>query len=431
MHYKQCLLSALALAFTLNTSATKASGLITRRADFSDRRPITDDERAQREKDNESSVEHIPRRQVNTTDKRDLNESERPAPDAIRTTQPDKSGRSDAPNGDELVKAGRSSDDTPTMTGWQDDTSETAPTPSSRPPPAATPPLRLRLAAGAGQLSGDSTFQIGGKSVYADGSVEHIHFPLSELEFPLDVTMGTIMAAADIGKNLTLRAQLSKNLTSDPGKTKDSDWGIWHLSGVPGFGPQSLDIYSESDTDLDALMLDANVSYVVLREGNLLVSIAVGYLYQQFDFELSNVRQEYPSTSFLFSPDYVPGKVSQYEVTYSIPYIQGILQFHISELATLEAGLGYSPIARAEDDGNWLLRARTFQSRTDGDALLAHLTLSVDLKSGWFLAVSVERTRIETDGTTKQYDFGDLLGELDKTIESDQTQYSLLVGRVF
>ncbi len=99
----------------------------------------------------------------------------------------------------------------------------------------------VRLSGGIGILRGDSTFQIGGNVVLADGVRGTIHFPLSELEFPLDVVIGSIEASVDFADRWTFRGGLSKNVTSDAGKTKDSDWGILNLAGVPGFGPRSLE----------------------------------------------------------------------------------------------------------------------------------------------------------------------------------------------
>jgi hypothetical protein len=49
------------------------------------------------------------------------------------------------------------------------------------------------VSVGTGYLTGDTQYQIGGRTIHADGAYE-FHFPLSELKFPLDAFMvkGTV-----------------------------------------------------------------------------------------------------------------------------------------------------------------------------------------------------------------------------------------------
>lgn len=296
---------------------------------------------------------------------------------------------------------------------------------AARPAGALGPERRgLRLSAGVGMLSGESTFDIGGKFVGADGSTAIIHFPLSRLEYPLDVVIGSVKGACDIGERWTISASVSKNLASDAGKAKDSDWGIF-------FGPNSLDIYSESDADLDALMFNAGIRYILAQGDRWSLSGALGYLHQQYDYEKSNLLQEYPSLRRYIAPDYVEGKVAEYEVVYSVPYVQAIGRLRLSQSVTMEAGLGYSPFARARDEGHWILREKTFSGRSDGDALFVSFKARLDLGEHWFMLASLENTTIDTTGTQDQHLEGRYLGRIDNKIKNDQSQAMVSVGRLF
>lgn len=76
---------------------------------------------------------------------------------------------------------------------------------------------------------------------------------------------------------------------------------------LPGYGMGDTISYSESDTDMDALLLDIN--------GRLTIS-TLGYRYQNLSFELSNLKQSSP----VFGDAVVSGKVATYVITYKIPY---------------------------------------------------------------------------------------------------------------
>ncbi|MBU1163723.1 MAG: omptin family outer membrane protease, partial [Proteobacteria bacterium] len=214
---------------------------------------------------------------------------------------------------------------------------------------------KFDLTLGHGMLRGDSTYQIGGTVDTPSGSSE-IHFPLSELEFPLDVYMVSLGGSLEFAEKWKLNANVKKNITSDAGKMKDSDWGVFFDD------PNSLDIYSESDADLEALITDINLRYRFYKKSNWSFIAGLGYLRQNFDYEVSNLDQWYPSLNDYYGydigHDYVSGKVLEYEVTYSIPYMEIGTQFKIKDKFSVEASLGYSPIVNVTDEDNHILRSK-------------------------------------------------------------------------
>ncbi len=289
----------------------------------------------------------------------------------------------------------------------------------------APAPEGLRIAVGVGLMSGETTFDIGGNVALADGTVERLRFPLSKLEYPLDVTMASIAATYDFADRWQVLGSLGKNLTSDSGKTKDSDWGIF-------FSPNSLDIYSESDTEMDAMLLDFGLRYRLRQTRRGSLKVGVGYAWQQFDAKVSNLVQTYPSLVWAGArPDIVDGPVSEYDVTYSMPYLEVAASYRLKENLTIDTRLGYSPSVSAEDNGNWLLRDKTLKGDCDGDATFFSLQGRMDFDNQWFAALRLEMNTISTDGKQKQYFHGEYFGEIDQKIESEQQQFMVMIGKVF
>ena len=133
-------------------------------------------------------------------------------------------------------------------------------------------------------LSGDTTYQIGGSYVTPSGSGTH-HFPISKLEFPLDIWMISVEESKEFAnKNLKVRVGAKKKYTRDAGKMEDSDW-------LTAANPSQLDVYSQSDAFLDALILDIHVSYRFFERPHWSLIAGVGYSYQNFDYECKLNRQ--------------------------------------------------------------------------------------------------------------------------------------------
>lgn len=291
---------------------------------------------------------------------------------------------------------------------------------------AERPKFDLKL--GLGMLSGDTTYQIGGRFDTPSGSGK-IHFPLSELEFPLDVSMLLVEGGVEFAEKWKVIASVKKNITSDAGKMKDSDWGVLFDD------PNSLDIYSESDADLEALTTDINLRYRFYKKSNWSFIAGLGYLRQNFDYEISKLDQWYPSLNDYYGydigHDYVSGMTLKYEVTYSIPYMEIGTQLKIKDKFCVEVSLGYSPIVNVTDEDIHILRSMVLEGDCDGDAILLSLEGRYDFLTHWFLTLQLNYMTIDTDGEQKQYTDGEWTATIDQEIESEQIFTALAVGYAF
>lgn len=281
---------------------------------------------------------------------------------------------------------------------------------------------RLQLTLGAEKWEGDTTYQIGG-TVSTPSTAYEMHFPISELEFPLDVYMISLSGSIEITKKLFLSAKAKKNITDDAGKMKDSDW-------ITLSNPDQLDIYSESDTELDALIIDINLQYRFFEKSGWSFNAGVGYLYQKFDYECSLIRQWSPSG--LSGYDYTgTGEVGlTYEVRYSIPYTEIGAQFKIKDFS-VETTLGYSPFVNAKDEDHHILRSKVNKGDCDGDAIFFSLKGQYDFLKNWFLTLGFEFMKIETEGESDAYFYGVYDHTIDEEIFSEQKVIAFTVGYVF
>jgi len=283
---------------------------------------------------------------------------------------------------------------------------------------------KVNLTLGIDKASGDTTYQIGGTIDLAGGESEEIHFPLSQLEFPLDVYMVSVGGSIEFAEKWKVNVGVKKNITSDAGKMKDSDWGIYWLEGYPWGEQDTLDIYSESDADLDALMMDINLRYRFYERSDWSFAAGVGYIRQNFDYEVSNLDQWYPSSNYYFGydwpHDHVSGKIITYEARYSIPYVEIATGSKLKDKFHVEASLGYSPMVNVTDEDNHILRDRVTKGDCDGDAILFSLKGHYEFRKPWFLTIQVGYMSIDTDGKETQYLEGELYCTIDKKIKSQQ-----------
>jgi len=310
---------------------------------------------------------------------------------------------------------------------------------------------KFDIAIGGGSFDGHTTYQIGGRvdMDYPDGTSEsyNSHFPISELEFPLDVYIGSIKGSIEFARTWKLSLCGKGNIfpknifPNDAGKMKDSDWLV----------ADSLDIYSKSDAELDALIIDINVRYT-LYEGyhrdtpwntpgathsNIKWSYFVGggYIYENFDYEMTDLDQWYPSSPST-PHDYVSGLALKYEVTYDIPYLEIGTQFNFNDRFLIEMSLGGSLIVHVEDVDNHVLRSLV--AKTDygwgGEALLYSVEGRYNFTKSCFLTLGFDYKTINAEGrskTVEETEEGTFNHTIDQEIESEQMSGSLMVGLTF
>lgn len=284
------------------------------------------------------------------------------------------------------------------------------------------------VTAGIGKLSGDTTYRIGYPVHWVNFGTDEGYFPFSELKFPLDVYIGSVEGSIGFAEKWKVSLGVKKNITDDAGDMEDSDW-------ITESDPGRLDVYSTSETDLDALILDINLQYKYYQTSNWSNFVGLGYLRQNFDFECRIKRQYSPSG--LPGYDYVgDGSVGiKYEITYNIPYIEVGAQYKFTDKISLDASLGYSPIVTVEDEDQHLLRNKVNKGDLDGDAFLFWVEGRYDIFKNWFLTLGIDYVKIETDKGDMVATFEGVDSIYNHTVteevESEQTSVMFRVGYAF
>lgn len=277
----------------------------------------------------------------------------------------------------------------------------------------------VAFSAGPGIMKGHTTYRIGGHFKTPEGSGETI-FPYSELEFPLDVWYGSFGAKIELNEKIIIEGKVKKGDSKNARKMKDSDWGVWYNEINDWPYPDSLDVYSESTAEADALTVDLSAKYFFnprpYKKATFSFFIGGKYTFQEFEFVTSDLVQWYPSMNIFGSTEgskHVAGKVLEYEVTQEIlSLITGAQIVSASDFG-LDLMVGYSPFAKAKDEDRHLLRSLVSHAQCKGDAFLLSVSGYRKISARCSLDLSYDYLTIDTDGKEKQY----LEGQYAVTIE--------------
>lgn len=295
---------------------------------------------------------------------------------------------------------------------------------------------------GGGYLYGSTQYQIGGHYIDADGTSDDLHFPISELRFPLD----TYVIKGQVDLSLFEKWGVIFNLETNPadgtGQMEDSDWGVWD-----GSAANSLDIYSESNSDLSMLAFEGKLTYQIYQGyyGQNTLSaekanpgiiftyhVGLGYKYQKFDFDIYDVEESYPSTPAV--PDsYTDGLAMIYEAEFQIPYLELGMEMALRDKFALGLNVAYAPYIAFQDKDQHLLRSKvnTSDHGWDGDALMVHLDMRYSFYRNWYLQADIDATKIESNGKSKSYLFGVYDHTIDHEVFSHQFNTYLMLGYSF
>ena len=301
--------------------------------------------------------------------------------------------------------------------------------------------VRFEAAAGVTALRGDATYAIGVAFSTPEGG-GLLNDPVSELAFPLDATLATLAASAEAPLTrgtLVVSGEFSRTVTDASGTLVDRDWTSLEQPGL-------VTIFSEADVALEASIVDLRArwrfleldgpAFGVTREGRgAWAAVGAGYLWEHFTFAGSNVRQRSADPALTGTR---AGPVLDYEALYRIPYAElaaGVGFGSPSGAAVaLEARLGASPWAQADDVDDHLLRAKRAEGSCTGTALLAGVRARLDA-GRFFLLGSLTRVAIDTEGTQVQERYADTtegpagpIGTIEQTITSAQTRWDLAAG---
>lgn len=281
------------------------------------------------------------------------------------------------------------------------------------------------LSVGIEGMAGETTYQIGGNIVLSDGTSGAIHFPLSELEWPLDFWLGRIDAGVNIGDSWRINGVVKKNISDPDGNMIDKDW--FSNSG-------QLDVYSESNiSDFDAVIFDIDVEWAFLQRETWSLFAGIGYQYQNFDFDAQLIHQYSPSglQGYEYYGDGTVGIT--YEITYNMPYLLIGGDVDLSDSFTLAGSFSYAPWVEAEDEDHHLARnpPKVSTGDMDGDAFMLDLSAQYNITQSWFLVAGFHYTKIDVDGDQSQTAGGLPLGTIEESSESTQTSGYFKAGFAF
>ena len=288
-----------------------------------------------------------------------------------------------------------------------------------------------------GYMKGMTLYHISSYDTTGSGVESELEFPLNTLLFGLEGSYRSSAESERSGFQFDYRWLTS--LGGGSGKMKDSDWLTddidVFLVGSPNPG---LDIYSESDADLKAMIIDLRLSYGAWATEEWNVGPLVGLLYEKFSYDISNVNQ----VGFgPYAPGYTEsasGLVLTYEVTYTIPFLGIRAALHSTSSFDALLDLGYSPWATAEDKDDHLLRGKLSEGSTDGSVFIATLTADWEIQGADHILIRGQYLNIDTTGTQTQRWYrdevtstgtipaGTTISGIDNRIDSEQK--SLLIA---
>ena len=287
--------------------------------------------------------------------------------------------------------------------------------------PAVAGPIQTDLELGVEWLAGETRYQVGDRVATPSGLRDY-HFPLSELEFPLDSYLVSMELSVTLRDRLlvTLNGKMNPAGT-DPGTVEDSDWL------TPGSTP---DIYSTSDAELDTQIWSARIAYRFFPQKRYSFRAGLGYLYQDFEFEVGDTYQV--SRVSGFPTGFFAGDTLFYDITYEIPYFELGARWKATERLSLELSLGYSPWAEARDEDQHLRTGQISYGECDGSAELGSAEIRYLFTDHWSASLRANYCRIDTEGRSTTYDTGgDWEYTIDQEIESEQTSARISLGYHF
>ncbi len=243
-----------------------------------------------------------------------------------------------------------------------------------------------------GYIKGDSTYHIN-----FDGGA-------SELEFPLDTVLvgfkGGILYMRN-GEDPEIYPEwVSLNISwmtsaSHTGKMKDSDW-------IDGDGHPGKDIYSESSTDLNAVLFDINFVYNFWRHKNFVLGLVGGYRHYTYNYEVFDTNQVGYGPYHPAYTGYVPGDTLSYSVKYKLPYMGIKARLSFNNKLILSFLGGYSPEAKATDRDDHLLRAKLSIAKCTGEGYFLHFDSKFHMAPYVFINLGGDYTKIATTGIQHQ-----------------------------
>jgi len=303
----------------------------------------------------------------------------------------------------------------------------------------------FKVEAGMDYLLGYTQYGIGWNFYDTAGTQYSIGYKISQLKFPLN-SLG-IYANADMTLFDLFRLSLhfDKNLTAAPGKMEDSDWGYWYLLGNSWADSSTLDVFSQSDANLNRFSLEGSFHYILPLESAFSISFGVGFIYQHLYFEVSNLDQWYPSYEQYaahLDPSYAnhyyqSGLVGTYKIDYFIPLAEARVEVKTGDLISIGLLAGFGPIFASDSDDH-VLRSRLSTSNSFGLGTRCSLWCRFNFTSWLYAGVNARFLYLHAEGKQVQFQYNDTsegpagpLGSVDEKIDSLQFSAGAHVGVSF
>jgi hypothetical protein len=263
---------------------------------------------------------------------------------------------------------------------------------------------------GEGLISGNVTYQIGGQvtSPQPGGSSSN-PFPISKLQWPLNVTVLTLGALIPVAANTEIGAEFSKNVTSYSGKMQDSDYDY------DTAGNASLGTYSQNDADVQTITADIDLRYwmtattmdfgaEVASNYTARMGIGGGELYQKFNWTASNLNQTDIDQGGVVETQ--SGLIGTYSAVTSMPYLEVLGKIEKPNVMSLLLRFGYSPFASVNDWDDHLLRQISATSSLYGSAYKVSFQGTYDFAPNWFLSGKYDLVYFDLTGTESDLVYG-------------------------
>lgn len=258
----------------------------------------------------------------------------------------------------------------------------------------------ISLWTGWGFMRGDVTYRIGGQ-VVQNGVSTTQPFPISELKWPVNIPLAVIGADGTLGGRCSFYGQFMQNSNSYfAGKMQDSDW--LYTTDVPElYLPDYRTIYSESDARVTAIKGEGGIRFWSEDRSHMLAAhplfgAGVGFLYQSFKWNVSDVDQWYPQDPSA-AHVVVGGLVGTYSAVIQVPYAE-IISAYQDEGYQFSASLGFSPAAHVSDEDYHLLRSKHSQAEMNGNAIKASAECRYDVMKHVFLMAKADFLSLSADG---------------------------------
>jgi hypothetical protein len=201
-------------------------------------------------------------------------------------------------------------------------------------------------------------------------------------------------ARLTIRNRINLEAVLSTNV-SDPGDPmQDSDWGQY------GHNPETLTTFSESDAALDSFTLDTGGAYrlrvMSKPRAHLFVLFGGGVVYQDIDWEASNLDQWYPAEPW-WPHDRVDGLVGTYSAEIVMPFFDTGLRLEKKKF-DFEATLHVTPYLSIEARDDHVLRSLLSEIDASGSGFRLIADVEFGLTARLFGSARLSFLDIQADG---------------------------------